>query len=164
MCHESLPPSRLSFSPLASPLVLHLNRASACKVRAPSCEGLSLSFSQAAERQQAVSKSVPRVTCVEEAVRAREELRHRRLPHLAACQGRSTLCEHPLSVGRFQGWESAQHQVLFWHSEEHPAAEGCGGSGGDCHQAALLHPGFGIVSLSNLQEGSESNVALCPHP
>lgn len=94
---------------------------------------------------------MPRVTCVEEAVRAGKS------SDTGGCRAwpparAGAHCEHPPSAGRFQGWESAQHRVLFWHSEEHPAAEGCGGSAGESHQAALLHPGFGIISLSNVKE------------
>lgn len=132
-------PSSISPLPLppASPLVLHLNRASACKVRAPSCEGLSLFFSQAAERQQAVSKSVPRVTPVEEAVRAGQELRRRRLPHLAACQGRSTLRASSLSR-RLPGLGVCPAPGFILDSEKHLTAEGCGGNGSEFHQAFIL--------------------------
>lgn len=115
---EPLSPSHLSFSPSFPPLSSVLIAPRLAKSELPSCEGLSLFFSQPPERQQAASKSVPLVTSVEVAVRAGEEPRRRRLPHLAACQGRNTTHsqgagEHPPSAGCLQ-----DPGVLFWHVQD----------------------------------------------
>ena len=104
LCHESLSPSRLSFSPLFPPSSSILVAPQLAKSEPPSCEGLSLFFSRPPERQQAASKSVPRVTSVEEAVRAGEEPRRRRPPRLAGSQAIHSrgAGEHPPSAGRLQ--------------------------------------------------------------
>jgi len=93
------------FSPPSSSILITPQLA---KSEPPSCEGLSLFFSQPPERQQAASKSVPRVTSVEGVVRAGEEPRRRRLPRLAACQHRDAIHsrgpgEHPPSADRLRG-------------------------------------------------------------
>lgn len=100
---KSLPPSRLSFFPPHSPPCPPSQ--SACKVRAPSCEGLSLSFSQPPERQQAVSKSVPRVTSLQEPASAGGRARAPaaavlgRLPGNGLYSHRASSLRRPLSGG-----------------------------------------------------------------
>lgn len=99
-------PPRLPSPPSSSILIV----PQLAKSEPPSCEGLSLFFSQPPERQQAVSKSVPCVTSAEEAVRAGEEPRRRRLPRLAACQGRNAI--------HCRGAD--EPKVLFCHGERSP--------------------------------------------
>lgn len=108
---SSFPPS----SPALSSILIAPQLA---KSEPPSCEGLSPFFSQPPERQQAASKSVSRVTSVEEAVRAGEEPARRRLPRLAACQGRNVIHsreagEHPPAAGCLPCRESSQSKALL---------------------------------------------------
>lgn len=150
-------------SPVFPPSSSILIMPQLAKSEPPSCEGLSLFFSQPPERQQAASKSVPRVTSVEEAERAGEEPRRRRLPCLAACQARNAIHsrgagEHPPSAGRLHGpgFCSARGFISAWRGgEEPPGIEGGGGGGAvvSSIRPPLLHPEFEIISLSYLQVG-----------
>lgn len=69
-------------------------------------------------------------------------------------------------LGRLPGQE--HDEVLFQHGKKLPpgteVGRGMMGSGGDLHQAALLHPGFGIVSLSYAQVGRRVNPPALPPP
>lgn len=149
---ETLSPYCL-FSPTSSPLSSILIVPQLAKSEPPSCEGLSLFFSQPPERQQAVSKSVPHVTSVEETVRAVEEPRRRRLPCLAACQCRNTIHsqragEHPLSACCLQGLGICPARG-FMHGKELPRTESVRGISGEFFdQSAFLHPDFVIIARS----------------
>lgn len=165
LCSEPLSPSCLSFSPSFPPLSSILIVPQLAKSEPPSCEGLSLFFSQPPERQQAVSKSVPRVTSVEVAVRAGEEPRRRRLPHLAACQGRNTIHSQASilpqpAASRVR--ESAQPEVLFWHVQ-HPHRTECGEGAVASSIRPPSIPALGTSPFPICKWDSETNVPLSLH-
>lgn len=150
LCRESLPPSRLFISPLFSCLVLHLNRASACKVRAPQLwrtKSLLLPTSWAAAgcEQECVSCHFCWRGC---------ESRGRARTQAAATLGRLPGQEcYSFPGSRRASSRSRLPPVQGVLPEQGFIRAPQNWCWGELGQAALLHLAFGMVSCSYLQVG-----------